>query len=762
MVATQYEERQRDEVEALEAIYGPDFTMAKATHSAWKKSEPSFEIRIRASLDDDIVITLGVVLTATYPKSVPLLSLKSYANLPEATLFKIQKYTETKPKALASEETEMIQELVEGIREILEDAAEAKAKGLELPSLEEERAAHEAMLARAAQDEKDAAERKKQKEAKEEEQALAALVDQERERQRTKAKELRHKNKTNPSPERPGEPSASAETPMTLDEPCQLTDSLGTVYFRTVTGKQLFATGPVSQVYRVRPILSGEQDRGHLALKQTELRSTGKDSVQVLKQIQSLEPQLQTLKKLRLQKPHRNILEVLDFKVDRIASETTSTSWTVSVLTVFSERGSLEEFLSLAHLDVGRVRAWTRDLLDALEYLHGQGIPHQDIHPGNVLLFRERSGDIVPKLADAAYQRELHTIYTKAQSSTSMKAAKSAYWFAPEIAGNTKPQYTRKTDIWDFGVLFLQMSFGLDVPQKYRSPKELMESHPLSEPLEELVSKLFMADPKKRPRAFDLASSHFLATDAPILDDDTSAVAGSLVSLPRTLPHRGRHDSTSRMQLSSRYQENFVEEGRLGKGGFGEVVKARKKLDGQIYAIKKITITQGPRESLTVTDILKEVRLLSQLSNPAVVRYYDAWLEEIPEFPDAEGESSTEGVPTEYSYGGMDIEFTQSAGLDFMGSNDYPNIVFGSNDSSSGEDEEDEEQIEGDDEGGDAAAVDFESDDDSGATASNVVTRGRTRRASQRPVKTIMYISMEYCEKRVIIPLGTRRPKWPC
>src|SRR3569833_2458931 len=134
VVATQYEERLCVEVEALEAIYGPDFTMAKATHSAWKKSEPSFEIRIRASLDDDIVITLGVVLSATYPKSVPLLSLKSYANLPEATLFKIQKYTETKPKALASEEKKMIQEQVEGIREILGGAAGAGAGGRGRPA----------------------------------------------------------------------------------------------------------------------------------------------------------------------------------------------------------------------------------------------------------------------------------------------------------------------------------------------------------------------------------------------------------------------------------------------------------------------------------------------------------------------------------------------------------------------------------------------------------------------------------------------------
>ena len=66
----------------------------------------------------------------------------------------------------------------------------------------------------------------------------------------------------------------------------------------------------------------------------------------------------------------------------------------------------------------------------------------------------------------------------------------------------------------------------------------------------------------------------------------------------------------------SRYREDFVEEGRLGKGGFGEVVKARKKLDGQIYAIKKIT----QKSSASLTQVLKEVRLLSQLSHPSVVR----------------------------------------------------------------------------------------------------------------------------------------------
>lgn len=145
---TNYDELQSNEVTALQAIYGDDFIELKGTHSAWKKSEPTFDIRVKAPSDDDIALTLGVVLVATYPKSPPLLTLKAPTNLKDATVFKIQKYLEDQPVILAREEQEMIFSIIEGIQEILQEAAEAKAAGKALPTLEEERAAHEATLVR--------------------------------------------------------------------------------------------------------------------------------------------------------------------------------------------------------------------------------------------------------------------------------------------------------------------------------------------------------------------------------------------------------------------------------------------------------------------------------------------------------------------------------------------------------------------------------------------------------------------------------------
>ena len=718
--------------------------------NVFKKSEPSFDIRIKASSDDEVAMTLGVVLVATYPKSPPLLTIKD-GDLRDSTKFKIQKFVETQPKIWAQEEQEMIDRIVEGIREILEAAALKKAQGLELPSLEEERAAHEAELARVARNEKELEERKKLEVTKEEERVLGDMVQEELKRQRIKAKESRKKNRSQHlSPDRAAEDPAETDVALILDQPCKLTDGSGNaLYFQTVIGRMVYREGPVTTVYKVKPVLSARMVRPSLALKQVELKSHGKDSAQFKKQLQSLEMQLETLKKLR----HQNLLELLDFRIDRSISETDSSSpaiWSFSVLSPLSDKGPLDELLDLAsQIDISKAKIWTVDLLDALAFLHNNGIVHQDIHPGNILLCREPAGDIVPKLADAGYQRELHNICTKLTNLASTRAAKSAYWFPPEIAGVSKPQYTQKTDVWDFGIVVLQMLFGLDVSDKYHSPSALMESLSLSDPLEELVANFFKPDPKKRPRAFELCSSEFLATSAPILVEyDSAVMGGSLISLPQTLPRRLRHDSMNRSAATSRYLQDYVEEARLGKGGFGEVVRARKMIDNRLYAIKKIT----QRSQETLSEMLKEVRMLSQMNHPAVVRYYNTWLEEAPDFSDA-GDTSTEGAPTEASRGtisrNINIEFTESKsrGLDFMSSSGHPYIEFGY-DSAIEDDEDDEEDQDEDDESS-SSDEDTSTLDKRAAKGQLAVPGQRARRGSTRPFRTIMYISMEYCEKRV-------------
>ncbi len=135
-------------------------------------------------------------------------------------------------------------------------------------------------------------------------------------RQRTKAKESRLKNRSQQlSPDRSANGFEELRRAFVLDQPCKKVTMLrpgNPLYFHAVAWRELFSHGPVTTVYKVKPVLSAKIMGPSLALKQAKLKS-GKDSVQFKKQLQALESELEQLKKLR----HRNLLEVLDFRIDR-------------------------------------------------------------------------------------------------------------------------------------------------------------------------------------------------------------------------------------------------------------------------------------------------------------------------------------------------------------------------------------------------------------------------------------------------------------
>jgi translation initiation factor 2-alpha kinase 4 len=74
--------------------------------------------------------------------------------------------------------------------------------------------------------------------------------------------------------------------------------------------------------------------------------------------------------------------------------------------------------------------------------------------------------------------------------------------------------------------------------------------------------------------------------------------------------------------LSFRSCSDFEELKHIGKGAFGEVIKVRNKLDGRVYAIKKIKLSPKFQKK-----VLTEVKTLSRLYHKNVVRYYQAWIE---------------------------------------------------------------------------------------------------------------------------------------
>jgi translation initiation factor 2-alpha kinase 4 len=656
----------------------------------------------------------------------------------------------------------MVDQIVEGIREILEDAAQSKARGLELPSLEQERAIHEAEQAKLAQEQRALDERKKAEEVKESERVLSGLIQEHVKRQQDLAKESRKKNRASGAPiPTMANSKGQEDAQIIFDRPCRTTDSNGNeVSFQAVADKREVARGTQTTVFSVRPIVATGHECPVLALKQTQIKTAGKDKAQIKRQIQALEPLLETLKSVR----HKNIVDLVDFRLEgefEPGDGKNPSMWNLTILTPLSNKGSLEELLDLAGtLELNKVRTWTRDLLEALTFLHNKSITHQDIHPGNILLFKESTGEIVPKLADAGYQKELHGMFAQGRAPPGLGQATTAYWLPPEIAATSRPSYTHKTDVWEFGIVVAQMLFGREVTRRFQSPAAFVEATNLSKSLRELITRFFKQDPKKRPRAFELTSSEFLATDAPAVTEDSVGImeySSSLTHSTQMTP-RLRRESTNKYTVSSRYQEDFVEEGRLGKGGFGEVVKARKKLDGQIYAIKKVS----QRSHTSLTEILKEVRLLAKLSHPAVVRYYNTWVEELPEPSDGDSDdddatesgmgataSRTDGKDDDAEdNSGLDIQFAASTtgGLDYMSyqaEDDDGGIMF-TNDIS---------DLDGEDDSSDSE------EETTSNPASPLTQRNGLggRRRSGRTMRTILYISMEYCEKRTLRDLIQRK-----
>ncbi|XP_034537514.1 interferon-induced, double-stranded RNA-activated protein kinase isoform X2 [Notolabrus celidotus] len=78
-------------------------------------------------------------------------------------------------------------------------------------------------------------------------------------------------------------------------------------------------------------------------------------------------------------------------------------------------------------------------------------------------------------------------------------------------------------------------------------------------------------------------------------------------------------EKSSNQSVTSRFTLEFDSINLLGKGGFGFVFKARRKLEDKLYAVKVVHWKQKA---------LREVAALSDLNHSNIVRYYTCWLED--------------------------------------------------------------------------------------------------------------------------------------
>ncbi|CAI6333285.1 unnamed protein product [Periconia digitata] len=729
---------QEDEREVLKAIFMDDYEEVEAKGAWSKTTDRIIRLKLRSFSEDNITCTLCAQITASYPKSLPSLTLENTSKLRHRTLQNIQALLSTRPKELVGDV--MLHDIAASIQDLLEDEIAVRENDGTFENLGAERAVHEATAAELAKQQEQEMAKKRNEEKAEEERVLQEMVNDEMRRKENMAKRRSRGTGHTPTSYFPSNNSLSTNQ-VSFDRNIELHIDGRSSEFSAVEGLLPYRMGKVTEEFLVRP--SGVDLATTLVLKRTRVNSSDASAnAQLKRAITEFEEEMEEIKALR----QSNILSVFDFKIEQFPGSI----WEISVLVELGSKGSLGEKLEDdGQIAVAKVRSWTVELLEALDFYHRNGVVHKRIHPHNVLLQKSSTGGLFVKLADAGFQDTLHNLRNLGQGEQPFSTSRSAFWIAPELAQDSRQ--SRKSDVWDLGVTFLQMLFGLDVPEKNNSPKDLSDARGCSEPLQEILRKFFKPDSKKRPSAFDLIPCEFLRDDVPIYDQPISPFRSRHSSVSLT-GYRLRRESSGGIGAAySRYASDWVEQGRLGKGGYGEVVKARNKVDGRLYAIKKIK----QKSASALTEVLSEVMLLSRLNHQCVVRYYTAWPEEEFSHPSGTEEDDSGASETDESDIESDIsprntggeDFPQSTGgLDFISSSGYPKVEFGS-------DEESDNENDG--------AIVFGSDSETEENVTNPRSPLAKRRTGSnatraRPSRNILYIQMEFCEKQTLRDLIRR------
>jgi len=116
-----------------------------------------------------------------------------------------------------------------------------------------------------------------------------------------------------------------------------------------------------------------------------------------------------------------------------------------------------------------------------------------------------------------------------------------------------------------------------------------------------------------------------------ILTSAKSFMGNLKPKLPRVIAECDEMDGLLRSLDISTYTRDFIEEEPIGSGGFGAVFRARHKVDGRFYAVKKIMFKCRHFVTSFADTLLREVQVLSRVTSSNITRYYGAFIEQCSE-----------------------------------------------------------------------------------------------------------------------------------
>ncbi|KDN44887.1 Serine/threonine-protein kinase [Tilletiaria anomala UBC 951] len=773
-------EQQEQEIEVLHSILDTDFVKVPP-RSVWKNAPArlsEFEITLRPeddSLKAQVSALMVVKLPKTYPYVHPIISIqqtpddKRTKGVSSTELRKLDAHIQHTCSELPLG-TEMIWEVVSQAQEYISNhhgIGELEKSMLNISLGDQMRLrAQEAEQARLAAQE--AARQVQSKEEQERAKALADAIRLEEERKAEEMERVKERQGTHLSSVTPGTPAVFRTQETTPGNSVLSTGTRVERFLDAIATESdpihLIRVGPIVAIEALRTLYLADSAQPRTDAKapvswtllQYDICSPHYSTLTGKKQLEELEWELERLRSVRSE----HLLNVLATSLTRGSEDADESlqGWKLLILTEQPGGPSLREVLEQCDtLPWSKVRDYTRALLSGLQLLHTNSLVHRALSPDVIFLTRRRSRPSVHetsllKIADASYQKRLEDMHSQAPfhspPTTELPGNVPNPWRPPETLSGAP--YSRSQDTWDLGRLLCQMLFGLDCTQHADSPASLLDDYrdgkgtEVATDVRHFVRSLMNPNPRKRPTA----KAALATLEELIKFEDTNQMGSSTLAGSKHLIHALRKPSplNPSMQLLgtspdaqfnrlaafwqadrmptvepsarfSRYVSDFEEIEFLGKGAFGSVVKARNKLDGRFYAIKKIRLSDSAENDERT---LREVTALSRLNHAHIVRYVTCWIEQEVLSDGHTTESSTSGAPLyrprqsvtgsdereaaadNFSFrlnfeADLDADFL-SVGHDALSKNaSYQDIKFGGDDS--------DEESSSDDSGGSSAHV---------------------------------------------------------
>ncbi|XP_020569204.1 serine/threonine-protein kinase PAK 6 isoform X2 [Oryzias latipes] len=198
---------------------------------------------------------------------------------------------------------------------------------------------------------------------------------------------------------------------------------------------------------------------------------------------------------------HKNVVEM--FKSALVEEEL----W---VIMEYLQGGALTNIVSETRLSEEQIATVCEAVLQALAYLHSQGVIHRDIKSDSILLTLD--GRV--KLSDFGFCAQISKDIPKRKSLVG-----TPYWMAPEVI--SKSPYGTEVDVWSMGIMVVEMVDG-EPPYFSETPVAAMkrlrdEQAPtvrnisqVSPVLKHFLDRMLTRDPLERASATDLLEHPFL------------------------------------------------------------------------------------------------------------------------------------------------------------------------------------------------------------------------------------------------------------